>query len=55
MTKLDPKKMIPEFQARVLNAESCEDMLAASMAFIQFHGGFSNSPESRSQFMDRMS
>lgn len=48
---LDPKKMIPEFQARIKSAESCEDMLMASFAFVQFHGGFSNSPETRAKFI----
>lgn len=54
MTPLDPKKAIPEFQARIKMAETCEDMLSASMAFIQFNGGFSGSPETRAKFTERM-
>lgn len=42
---LNPKIAIPEFQARIINATTKEEMLDASMAFIQLHGGFSDSPE----------
>lgn len=48
------KNLIPEFQNDVMRAESCEEILTASFKFIQFHGGFSSSPESRAKFLVRM-
>lgn len=54
MSKLDPRKLIPEFQFAIVNATSCEDMLSASMEFISFHGGFSGSPEARAKFIANM-
>lgn len=48
------KNVIPEFQNDVMKAQSCEEILAASFTFIQFHGGFSGSPEARAKFMVRM-
>lgn len=41
---------IPDFQARIKSAETKEEMLDASMAFIQLHGGFSDSPEAKRKF-----
>ena len=43
---------IPEFQMRIMNAETKEEMLDASMGFIALHGGFSDSPEAWHKFED---
>lgn len=49
---LDRSKAIPDFQARIKSATTQEEMLDASMAFVQFFGGFSGSPESRQKFTE---
>ena len=49
---LDRRTAIPDFQARIKAATTKEEMLDASMAFVQFFGGFSDSPESRQKFIE---
>lgn len=53
MTRKEIEEMLPEFQARIKVATTSEEMLAASMKFISFHGGFSGSPEARAKFKEQ--